>query len=600
MNLKVCASNIKLELANIYSNLNEIKRVIDDACLNKADVVCFNKLTLTGNTLKDLYKNHSIIKKSEEALLNLQEYSVDKNIIIIVGSIYSFNNNLYDTAHIFYRGGLLGIVSNYTNDEIFDNPYNEDVFTNDLIFKTEDFSFGVVLDGINNSYQSEKLFVSGADIVFDLSANPRLIKSLDYIHDSLKLTTNSGGAYVYVSSNASESSSEYIYSGDIIFYEDSKLLKEDTNLSFDTKILYEEFDLDLIHNRSLNKKYDDDFIYFEFIKNERTNTRVYDKYPFILKDEEKRDKRSEEILNLLSYSLARRLKHVNVNKVVIGLSGGLDSTIALLTCLRAFKVLNYDNKGIIAVTMPGFGTSNTTYDNVYKLASAYNIDLKEINIKKACEQHFIDISHDINIHNETYENAQARERTQILMDIANKENGIVVGTGDLSELALGWCTYNGDHMSMYSLNHDLPKTLIRYIVNYVAKVDNVPVLNEIVNTPVSPELLPTDSLGNIKQKTEDKIGPYVLHDFFLYHFIRNNFSFSKIYSIACDSFKDEFSNEEIKKWLTVFIKRFISQQYKRNCGPDGIRIGTVSLRNTNFKMNSDISYKLFLDEIESL
>jgi len=325
-------------------------------------------------------------------------------------------------------------------------------------------------------------------------------------------------------------------------------------------------------------------------------TRIYPKYPFVPQDEKTKEIRCKEIINIQASALARRLLKLRNSKCIIGISGGLDSTLAFLVIVKAFEKLNRNTKDIIAVTMPGFGTTGRTYNNAIKLIKEYKATLKEVNIKESCLLHMKDISLPLTDRSTTYENIQARERTQILMDIANMENGIVIGTGDLSELALGWCTYNGDHMSMYAVNISIPKTLVQYLVGYLKDQEDLKkqqVILDILDTPISPELLPPDSNGNILQETESSIGPYVLHDFFLYHFLRYGASPKKIYFLAKKTFQNNFSNEEIKKWLTLFFKRFFTQQFKRNCLPDGIKVGTISLSpRGDFRMPSDIDYEV--------
>ena len=415
--------------------------------------------------------------------------------------------------------------------------------------------------------------------------------------------------YVYASSGINESSTDLLFSGSSLIYENGKLLSENNRFDFNSNLIYSDVDIKrLVNDRRKNTSFisnnDKEYrnVYFITSKN-NSISRKYNKYPFVPSNEDKREERCKEIINIQSSALAKRLKHTNIQKCVIGVSGGLDSTLAFLVIKKAFEKLKIDNKNIIAVTMPGFGTTNRTYENALDLIKINNATLKEIDIKKACLVHYSDIDQDINNHDITYENAQARERTKILMDIANKENALVIGTGDLSELALGWCTYNGDHMSMYSVNSSIPKTLVKYLVKYIADTDrkNKKVLYDILSTPISPELLPADEKGNIKQITEDKIGPYMLHDFYLYHFLRYGASPKKIYMLAIDTFSSEYSKEEILKWLKVFLKRFFTQQFKRSCMPDGVKVGSISLSpRGDLRMPSDASYDIWIKELEEI
>ncbi len=416
--------------------------------------------------------------------------------------------------------------------------------------------------------------------------------------------------YIYTSSGIMESSSDLLFGGASLIYENGKLLKENERFQLESSIISGDLDvLSLVNERRRNRTFmrsidDKEYRIVKInIPDLKEIDRSYNKYPFVPSNNLEMDERCLEIISIQSGALARRLLQLNNPKCVIGMSGGLDSTLAFLVIVEAFKKLGRDNKDIIGITMPGFGTTNRTYQNAINLVKSYKATLKEISIKKVATLHMKDIGLKETDRSVTYENLQARERTQILMDVANKEKGIVIGTGDLSELALGWCTYNGDHMSMYAVNIGVPKTLIRHLVNwYMKKEDNnkKTILDDILKPPISPELLPPDKDGNIVQKTENSIGSYILHDFFLYHFLRHGLSPKKLYYIAVKTF-DEYKKEEILKCLKIFITRFFTQQFKRNCLPDGIKVGSISLSpRGDLRLPSDLNYQIYLKEIEEL
>jgi NAD+ synthase (glutamine-hydrolysing) len=461
--------------------------------------------------------------------------------------------------------------------------------------------------------------VAGADIIFNLSASNELIGKHHYLKSLLaQQSARTMSGYVYASSGFGESTQDVVYGGNAMIFENGKLLVEGSRFSFQPQIQMTQIDVEKLR---VERRQNTTFINAQRGAQSReiqarlispqdfVLLRDIDPHPFIPK-EENMQASCEEILNIQVAGLAKRLYHINGTKAVIGISGGLDSTLALLVTVKAFDKLDLDRKGIIGITMPGFGTTDRTHNNAVKLMETLGVTIREINIAKAVTQHFEDIGQNPNIHDVTYENSQARERTQILMDVANKENAIVVGTGDLSELALGWATYNGDHMSMYGVNAGVPKTLIRYLVSYVAGEMATDTLLDIIDTPISPELIPADEQGNIKQKTEDLVGPYELHDFFIYYFLRYCFSPKKIFFLAQRAFctpspakdKVEFYDEEtVKKWLKTFCRRFFTQQFKRSCLPDGPKVGSVSLSpRGDWRMPSDASYALWMKECEEL
>ena len=453
--------------------------------------------------------------------------------------------------------------------------------------------------------------LNGATIIFNLSSSNEIIGKDTYRRNLVSMQSSKTiSGYIYCSSGIMESTSDLLFGGASLIYENGKILTENKRFELDSNLIYTDLDVfTLVNERRRNSSYtssayNGDYQIIEFNINDKNKelARSYKMYPFV--PTTAKEKRFEEILEIQSSALARRIIHLNNTKCVIGISGGLDSTLAFLVIVRAFKKLNRDNKDIIGVTMPGFGTADRTYLNAIALVKEYGSTLKEVSIKEASLLHMKDIGLSESDRSVTYENIQARERTQILMDIANMVRGIVIGTGDLSELALGWCTYNGDHMSMYSVNSSIPKTLVRHLVEYVkdnSQDKRKKILTDILDTPISPELLPPDEAGNILQKTESSIGPYVLHDFFLYHLLRYGTSIKKIYFLARQTFKDNFTDEDIKKWLKVFVKRFYTQQFKRNAVPDGVKVGTISLSpRGDLRMPSEASYTTLLKELEEI
>ena len=632
--VKVGASTVELKVANTIYNVEMIKKQIDEAINKNIQIISFPELSITGYTCGDLFNQDVLIDASYEGIKDLVNYSKDKMIVIIVGAPIKCENKLYNCAVVINDGKVLGIVPktyipNYnefyemrwfksSNDlkvkEI--NLFNETVPIGvDLIFTSklnDELKFGVeICEDVWSLYPKSNDYASkGANIIFNLSASNEITGKYEFRKELIKMQSiKTISGYVYTSSGINESSTDLLFSGSSLIYENGKLLGENNRFEFNSNLIYSDIDIKrLINDRRKNTSFisnnDKEYrnVYFITSKN-NSISRKYNKYPFVPSNEEKREERCKEIINIQSSALAKRLKHTNIKKCVVGVSGGLDSTLAFLVIKQAFEKLKIDNKNIIAVTMPGFGTTDRTYKNAIDLIKINDATLIEVDIKKACLVHYNDIGQDINNHDITYENAQARERTKILMDIANKENALVIGTGDLSELALGWCTYNGDHMSMYSVNSSIPKTLVKYLVKYIADTDrkNKKVLYDILSTPISPELLPADEKGDIKQITEDKIGPYMLHDFYLYHFLRYGASPKKIYMLAIDTFSSEYSKEEILKWLKVFLKRFFTQQFKRSCMPDGVKVGSISLSpRGDLRMPSDASYDIWIKELEEI
>ena len=451
--------------------------------------------------------------------------------------------------------------------------------------------------------------LNGATIIFNLSSSNETIGKVSYRRKLVSMQASKTlSAYVYASSGISESTSDILFSGHALIAEPDGTMVENERFKFESNMIFQDVDIQKIKNDRVkqNSYAKMDFgityplTYFSLSTHKNELLRVYNKKPFLSHTKEG----LEEILNIQSYALAKRVKHLGNSKMVIGISGGADSTLAFLITMRVCNILNLDKKNVIAITMPGFGTSGRTYKNSKTLIQSYGADFREISIKDACIQHFKDIDHKDGVFDITYENTQARERTQILFDVANQEGGIVVGTGDLSELALGWATYNGDHMSNYGINCSIPKTLVTTLIRHIKDSEEGIIkktLEDILATPISPELLPLDENGNIKQETEKNVGPYILNDFFLYHFLRYGAPMKKIYFLALNTFKDEFTKEEIKATLILFVKRFFTQQFKRNCVPDGIKVGSVAVSpRGDLRMSSDTYYKSYLDEVEKL
>lgn len=626
----------KLSLGDVIENAQEISRQIKKAYEAGVEIIVTPELSLTGYTCGDMFLQDKLVKDSIIGLEYVLSETKSLNIISIIGMPISTNNALFNCGVVINRGKLLGIIpktyipnyKEFYECRWFSSSLNLDIneiellgqkvpIGCDLLFqdrKNPNITFAIEIceDLWAVTPPSNDYAKSGATIIFNLSSSNELIGKHNYRKNLISSQSSKTiSAYIYASSGMLESTSDILFGGASLIYENGTLLKEGERFLTESNIIYQDIDvLRLVNDRRVNKSFNissDNKIYrrinIDIHNNISKLERKYSKYPFVPKDDILRNERCLEIINIQSSALARRLIQLNYPKCVIGMSGGLDSTLAFLVTVRAFEKLNLDNKDIIGITMPGFGTTDRTYNNSIKLVESYNATLKEINIKEACTIHMKDIGlnpTDISI---TYENIQARERTQILMDVANMEKGIVIGTGDLSELALGWCTYNGDHMSMYSVNSSIPKTLISYLVKWF--MDNEKgirhdVLKDILSTPISPELLPPDKYGNIVQKTENSIGPYVLHDFFLYHFLRYGVRPKKLYFLALHTFND-FSREDILNYLKIFINRFFTQQFKRNCVPDGIKVGSISLSpRGDLRMPSDMEYKSYLKELDEL
>ena len=631
--INVAAAVPAIKVADVDYNVQQIESIIAQAEGKGVEIIVTPELCITGYSCQDLFKEQLLIDKSEEGIIQLLDFTRKLDIIVVVGAPVLVNSLLYNCAVVIQRGQILGVIPktylpnygefyekrwfasaqdlNPTDIYLAGSPVH--VSSEPIIFSTGDgVKFGVEIceDVWAPIPPSNNLALAGADIIFNLSASDELIGKHKYLCGLLaQQSARTISGYVYASCGFGESTQDVVYGGNAMIFENGKLLAEGERFSFQPQIQMCQIDVEKLRTERrqnttfINAQRKSNAIHVSakvVAPKDFILARTIDPHPFIPKQEDMHDT-CDEILNIQVSGLAKRLYHINAKKAVIGISGGLDSTLALLVTVKAFDKLDLDRKGIIGITMPGFGTTDRTYNNAIKLMQALGITIREINIAKAVTQHFEDIGHDPKRHDITYENSQARERTQILMDVANQVNGIVVGTGDLSELALGWATYNGDHMSMYGVNAGVPKTLIRYLVSYVAGEMATDTLLDIIDTPISPELIPADEQGNIKQKTEDLVGPYELHDFFIYYFLRYGFSPSKIFIMAQTAFKDVYDDEIIKKWLTTFCRRFFTQQFKRSCLPDGPKVGSVSLSpRGDWRMPSDASYALWIKECEKL
>ncbi len=633
--VKTAAATPKIRVADCEYNAEQIIYLAKEAYENGASLVVFPELCVTGYTCSDLFFQTALLVSAEKAAEKIISSTRELDIVIVFGAPVAVKQSLYNCAITIYKGEILGIVPK-VNIPNYSEFYEVRQFTSgkninecisfagkkcvdiskNLIFECSqmsDFSFGVEIceDLWVADSPSINLAKNGASIICNLSSSDDVIGKAQYRRDLVKMQSGKlCCAYIYSDSGFGESTTDMVFSGQNIISENATVISE--SCRFNHGIIYADIDVEkLMEERrktnTYNSNSDIDHIkvkYFDMNKRETKLTRKFPQTPFVPSDKSDLENRCEEIVTIQATGLATRLEHTGINNVVLGLSGGLDSTLALIVCVHTFDMLGLDRKNIHTVTMPCFGTTKRTKSNAEKLAEAYGVSFEEVNISVAVLQHFKDIMHDEKITDVTYENSQARERTQILMDLSNKYNGLVIGTGDLSELALGWATYNGDHMSMYAVNVSIPKTLVRYLTAYESQIANdtlKEVLLDVLATPVSPELLPPDEEGKIAQKTEDVVGPYELHDFFLYYMVRFGFAPSKIYYMAKIAFSGKYSDEVIKKWLTVFVKRFFAQQFKRSCLPDGPKVGSVTLSpRSDWRMPSDASVNAWLKDLENV
>lgn len=628
--VKVAGAIPEVKVGNCAWNAEHTIALINKAAEIGVEIVCFPELGITGYTCQDLFESSLLMESAEQALRKILNATLPLNTIAIVGIPVVVDGYLANCAAVIRKGEILGLVpkSYLPNYKEF---YEKRWFASaselrattttlcgqtvkvspNLLFHTSIATFGVEIceDLWAPIPRSSNLSLAGAEIIFNLSADNECVGKHSYVRSLVagqSARTISG--YVFASSGYGESTQDVVFAGNAFVCENGRVLAEGKRFQIDDHLVVSEIDVELLrHERRVNttfrscaaqnmrEEYPAVDVYLA--ENDGTSlVREVAQHPFLPSYPGDVSQRCEDILNIQAMGLAKRLRHIHAKNVVVGISGGLDSTLALLVCAKTFDILGIDRKGIVGVTMPGFGTSGLTHTNAIDLMQELHTTIREIPIKDACLQHFKDIGHDPAITDTTYENSQARERTQILMDVANQCGGIVVGTGDLSELALGWATYNGDHMSMYGVNCSIPKTLIKHLIQWVA--DNAgdsrvkATLESIIDTPISPELIPTDKNGQITQKTEDKVGPYELHDFFLFYTLRYGFRPAKIYFLACKAFADiespVYSSSTIKHWLKVFFHRFFQQQFKRSCLPDGPKVGSCSLSpRGDWRMPSD-------------
>ena len=636
--VKVAAAVPHVKVADCKFNVEKIESLIAVAEGKGVQIIIFPEMSITGYTCGDLFGQQLLLEEAEMGLMQILNNTRQLDIISIVGMPVVVNSTVINAAAVIQKGKVLGVTAK-TYLPNYKEFYEQRWFTSalqlttnnvrlcgqivpigsNLLFETSDTTFGIEIceDLWSTIPPSSSLALQGAEILFNMSADNEGIGKNNYLRSLIsQQSARCIAGYVFSSCGFGESTTDVVFAGNGLIYENGTLLAGSERFSFEGQLVVSEIDVEHIRTeRRVNTTFAACHancapeipvrISTEYVNSGDLNlTRTFEPHPFVPQGPVL-DERCEEVFSIQVSGLAQRLVHTNAKSAVVGISGGLDSTLALLVCVKTFDKLGWDRKGIIGVTMPGFGTTDRTHTNAVDLMTSLGVTMREVCIKDACIQHFKDIDHDINVHDVVYENSQARERTQILMDIANQTWGMVVGTGDLSELALGWATYNGDHMSMYGVNSSIPKTLVKHLVKWVAENDmdeaSRATLLDIVDTPISPELIPADENGNIKQITEDLVGPYELHDFFLYYFLRCGFRPSKIFFLAARTFKDVYDEETIRKWLQTFCRRFFNQQFKRSCLPDGPKVGSISISpRGDWRMPSDASAEMWLREVETL
>lgn len=628
--VRVGAISSKISVCDVDANVAEIISCLKKAQEKGVEIATFGELSLTGYSCLDMFYNSTLLNGVHKGLERLVCESENLNLVFIVGAPLMVDGALYNCAVAIANGEILGVTAktyipqNSDEARYFSSANNLKVekfqlcgqivpISNKLIYKCKNHnfvSFAIEIGDDLWATNSPSNITSqlGANVIFNLSASNEVVSKKEYRLNLVKMQASKTlSCYVYASNGISESSSDLCFSGHSIIAEPSGKPIQNNRFDFESNMIYSDVDLFRVNNDRIKNAYKQtlceasgDCVYFNLTEKNNDLTKVYSKTPFVSSN----DEHLEEILQIQTYALARRIKHLGKSKMVIGISGGTDSTLAFLICLRVCKVLSMPTSDIIAVTMPGFGTSGRTYTNSVNLIKASGATFKEISIREACLVHYKDIGHDLNNYNITYENAQARERTQILFDLANDLGGIVVGTGDLSELVLGWATYNGDHMSNYGVNADIPKTLVRSLIEKIRDDSSCMVkqtLTDILSTPISPELLPLDKNGNIAQNSENSVGSYTLQDFFIYHFLRYGASVKKLYYLATKTFDGDYTKQQIKWTLGVFVRRFFASQFKRNCLPDGVKVGTVGVSpRGDLRMNSDVNRNLYLKELDEL
>ena len=635
--VKVAAAVPSVKVGDCRYNANQIEKEIIIADGKGVQVIVFPELSITGYTCADLFAQQLLLEEAEMGLMQVLNSTRQLDIISIVGLPVPLNGSLLNAAAVIQKGKILGVVPK-TYLPNYKEFYEKRWFTSagdigeksvrlcgqvvplggNLLFETSDTVFGIELceDLWAPVPPSSFLALQGAEIIFNLSADDEGIGKHDYLRSLIsQQSARCIAGYVFCSCGFGESTTDVVFAGNGLIYENGTLLADSKRFSLEEQVVISEIDVERLRTeRRVNTTFAScrahltlaepvQRIATEYVNGkDLTLTRMFDPHPFMPQGA-RADERCEEIFSIQVSGLAQRLVHTHAKSAVVGISGGLDSTLALLVCVKTYDKLGWNRKGIIGVTMPGFGTTDRTHQNAVDLMNALGVTVREVSIRKACLQHFEDIGHNPDTHDVVYENSQARERTQVLMDIANQTEGMVVGTGDLSELALGWATYNGDHMSMYGVNASVPKTLVRYLVTWVAEhgmdEDSRRTLLDIVDTPISPELIPADEHGNISQITEDLVGPYELHDFFLYYFLRFGFRPSKILFLAGRAFKGAYDEETLKKWLKTFCRRFFNQQFKRSCLPDGPKVGSIALSpRGDWRMPSDATVSRWLNDLE--
>ncbi|MEJ2469917.1 MAG: NAD(+) synthase [Desulfuromonadales bacterium] len=637
--IRVAAVSPALRVADVTFNRDAIEEATLQAADQGVQLLVFPELALTGYTCGDLFYQQSLLEEVRHSLTSLTSLSEQTGMILIVGAPVRQSGRLFNAAVVMSHGRICGVVPKTylpNTQEFYEERWFSSAadvvddqlawldeappFGTDLLFDVDglpDCLFGIEIceDGWVANPPSGAMAAAGATLLINLSASPEILGKCSYRRALVEAqSARCLAAYVYASAGPGESTTDLVFSGHSLIAEYGQVLAQTERFQFTSQFAIADIDIQrLVHERLRNNSYaacqaEQDFLLVPVevtVREAEPLLRPIPKTPFVPSAVEERQARCEEIFALQTTGLMKRLLHTGSQKAVIGISGGLDSTLALLVTTRAFDRLGWPRDNILAVTMPGFGTTGRTRGNAEALASHLQVSLRTIDIDAAVRQHFADISQDPERHDVTFENSQARERTQILMDLANQVGGLVVGTGDLSELALGWATYNGDHMSMYGVNASVPKTLVRYLIGWCAdaafNAETATVLRDICATPVSPELLPPDASGAMTQRTEEHLGPYLLHDFFLFHVVRNQFAPRKILALARRAFADDFSRQEILGWLQLFYRRFFSQQFKRSCLPDGPKVGSVSLSpRGDWRMPSDASAALWLTELEQV
>ena len=636
--VKVASAIPRVRVADCAFNASQIEKEIIIADGKGVEIIVFPELCLTGYTCGDLFAHSLLLESAELGLMQILNNTRQLDIISILGVPVPLNGMLLNAAVVIQKGKVLGVVPK-TYLPNYKEFYEKRWFTSAsevmepmvrlcgqnvplnacLLFDTAGTTFGIELceDLWAPIPPSSALALQGAEIIFNLSADNEGVGKHNYLRSLIaQQSARCIAGYVFSSCGFGESTTDVVFAGNALIYENGTLLASGKRFSFEEQVVTSEIDVERLRTeRRVNTTFAScraqtaqgvaRHVATEYVNaRDLQLTRTFDPHPFVPQGP-MLDERCEEIFSIQVSGLAQRLTHTHAKSAVVGISGGLDSTLALLVCVQTFDKLGLSRKGIIGVTMPGFGTTDRTHSNAVDLMESLGVTIREVSIKDACLQHFRDIGHNPEIHDVTYENSQARERTQILMDSANQTNGLVIGTGDLSELALGWATYNGDHMSMYGVNASVPKTLVKHLVKWVAENGmgeaSRKTLLDIVDTPISPELIPADEDGNIRQITEDLVGPYELHDFFLYYFLRFGFAPSKIYFLAVRTFKGVYDEETVKKWLQTFCRRFFNQQFKRSCLPDGPKVGSVSLSpRGDWRMPSDASSALWLNDVAPL